>query len=650
MSDIEKAIDKLRQEIRKHEYLYYVADAPEISDQEFDALLKKLIELEKQHPELITNDSPTQRVGGAPLSKFQEIQHKHPLYSLGNAFSFEELIDFDKRVKKGLGKAEQDKIDYNCELKIDGLAIALHYEKGIFVQGVTRGDGKKGENVTENLKTVRAIPLRLVTPLDIEVRGEVYMKHSDFAKLEGFANPRNAAAGSIRQLDPKITASRNLDMFCYGFIGKFETQYAGLLKLQEYGFKTNPHIKLCQGIEAVIEHCKAWEQKRKTLDYDIDGIVIKVNSIAAQNELGFTTKTPRWAIAFKYAPEQAVTTIESIDIQVGRTGALTPVARLKPVDLSGVVVSNATLHNEDEIKKKDVCVGDKVIVQRAGEVIPEVVGVAEKAADRKPYIFPKKCPVCDTPVVREEDEAAYRCPNEECPARVKESIKHYVSRNAANIEGLGSQIVEQLYEAGLIKSISDIYYLQKAKLLELERMGERSVSNLLQAIENSKTAGFSKILFGLGVRYVGQYAAERLAEHFGDIEKMMSASMEELSNVGGVGEKIASSVFETVREPKFLKLIDKLKAAGVILAQTKKVAISEKFKDKTFVLTGTLPTMGRSQAEELIKQHGGKVSSAVSKKTDYVLMGEEAGSKADKAKALNIAIINEQQFLGMIES
>lgn len=640
-------IEKLRQEIRKHEYLYYVADAPEISDQQYDNFLKELIELERQYPELITPDSPTQRVGGAPLSKFQEVQHKYPLYSLANAFSFEELLDFDKRVKKGLGKIDAEKIDYNCELKIDGLAISLHYEKGIFVQGVTRGDGKKGENVTENLKTVRAIPLRLDQPLDIEVRGEIYMKHTDFARLEGFANPRNAAAGSIRQLDPKITAARNLDMFCYGFIGKFNTQYDGLQELKKYGFKVNPHIKLCHGIEEVLEHCRSWDKKRKTLDYDIDGIVIKVNSIAAQNELGFTTKTPRWAIAFKYAPEQAITIIEGIDIQVGRTGALTPVARLRPVELSGVIVSNATLHNEDEIKKKDICVGDKVIVQRAGEVIPEVVAVTEKAAARKPYSFPKKCPVCGTTTVREEEEAAYRCLNEDCPARVKESIKHYVSRNAANIEGLGGQIVEQLYSAGLVKNIADIYFLQKDKLLALERMGEKSVANLLQAIESSKNAGFSKVLFGLGVRYVGQYAAERLAEYFGDIDKIMAASLEELANVDGVGEKIAGSVFVTLREPKFINLIERLKETGVVLTQDKKILISNNLENKTFVLTGTLPTLSRTKAEELIRQHGGKVSSAVSKRTDYVLMGEAAGSKADKAKELNITILNEQQFLAM---
>lgn len=649
--DIKKQIENLRAEIRKHEYLYYVLDNPEISDQEYDRLLNQLIDLEKKHPEFLTVDSPTQRVGGKPLDKFQEVEHKYPLYSLGNCFTYEELQDFDQRVKKVLGKTENEKIAYNCELKIDGLAISLHYQKGVFVLGVTRGDGKKGENVTENLKTVKSIPLRLSEPLDIEVRGEIYIKHSEFKKLEGFANPRNAAAGSIRQLDPKVAASRNLDMFCYGFIGNFKTQNEGLERLKKIGFKVNPNIKLCQGIEEVIAYCKDWEKKRKILDYDIDGIVIKVNSIAWQEELGFTTKTPRWAIAFKYAPEQAVTIIEGIDIQVGRTGALTPVARLKPVELSGVVVSNATLHNEDEIKKKDVRIGDKVIVQRAGEVIPEVVGLAEKNTKRgQEFVFPQKCPVCGTSVVREEEEAVYRCPNDECPARVKETIKHYVSRNAANIEGLGSQLVEQLYTAGLIKNIADIYYLKKPELLQLERKAEKSVNNLLQAIEKSKTAGFAKILFGLGIRFVGQYAADALVKHFQNIDNLINAKFEELSGVAGIGEKIAGSVFKALREPKLLAIIKKLQLAGVILEAEKNNQISGLLSNKIFVLTGTLPHLSRKEAEDLIKQNGGRITSSVSKNTDYVLLGEEPGSKAEKAKNLNIRILNEAEFLKLIEN
>lgn len=646
-----KTIEKLRAEIRQHEYLYYVADAPVISDAEYDSLLQQLQSLESQHPQLITADSPTQRVGGKPAKGFSEVVHQTPLYSLANAFSYNELREFDKRVKKVLELPLDSELEYTCELKFDGLAVSLRYEDGLFVRGATRGDGKKGEDITENLKTIRSIPLKIKEPLTLEVRGEVYMKRSDFARLEGFANPRNAAAGSLRQLDPTITAARKLDIFCYGVVGDYQTHYAGLQFLQELNFKVNQFTELCLNIEQVIIFCEKWQTQRKKLDYDTDGIVVKVNAHRWQKELGFTTKSPRWAIAFKFAPEQAETIIEDVEVQVGRTGALTPVARLRPVEISGVIVSNATLHNEDEIRKKDVRIGDKVVVQRAGEVIPEVVRVSERTAENsQPYVFPKNCPVCQTPALKESAEAIYRCPNLECPARVKESIKHYVSRNAANIEGLGSQLVEQLYTAGLLKNIADLYDLTYEQLIDLERLGNKSVNNLLSAIEKSKQANYSALLFGLGIRHVGQYAAAVLAEHYPEIQLLQQASAEELSSLDGIGEKIAVSLLETFKDEKFLAVIRRLQEQGVVLKkQNPTVFVSQKLAGKIFVLTGTLPTMSRNEAADLIKKHGGKVTAAVSKKTDYVLAGEEAGSKAEKARELNIKIISEEDFLQMLK-
>jgi DNA ligase (NAD+) len=645
--DVPRRIANLRQEIQTHEYLYYVADAPEISDAEYDRLLNELKTLEAAHPELITTDSPTQRIGGTPLSKFETVVHQRPLYSLDNCFSAEDLRGFDERVKKGLDRQQQ--VEYICELKIDGLAVALIYEKGVFTVGATRGDGKKGENVTENLKTVRAIPLRLQAPVDIEVRGEVYMKHSEFAKLTDFANPRNAAAGSLRQLDSKITAQRKLDMFCYGVIADHRSQEEGFQLIEKLGFKTNPHRHVCLGIEAVIVYCQEWETRRKTLDYDTDGVVVKVNSIADQEVLGFTSKFPRWAMAFKYAPEQAITTLEDIEIQVGRTGALTPVARLTPVELAGVVVSNATLHNEDEIARKDVRIGDQVVIQRAGEVIPEVVGVAPGTKRGTGFIFPKTCPVCQTAVVKDdEEEAVWRCPNRQCPARVKGTLKHFVSKNAADIEGLGEQIVEQLYVAGLIKDVADIYTLTAEQLLGLARMGEKSVSNLLAAIEKSKQAGFARILFGLGIRHVGQYVAEILARSFKSIEALLTATEEQLAEINGVGDTIARSLQEVLHDPQFITIVRRLQQAGVLLnvAETEQLALT----GKTFVLTGSLPTLPRSTAEQLIKNHGGVISNTVSKKTDYVVVGTDPGSKYAKAQTLGITILSEAELLALIPS
>ena len=651
-------IVNLRHEIRKNEYLYYTADAPEISDQEYDQLLNKLKKLEAEHPELITPDSPTQRVGGAPLEKFETAVHSQPLYSLDNAFSLTELTEFDARVRKSLGS---DEVEYICELKIDGLAISLTYEKGLFVLGATRGDGKKGENVTENLRTVRAIPLSLPEPLDIIVRGEVYMKRSDFQKLEGFANPRNAAAGSLRQLDPQIAAARRLDMFCYGVIAEHKTQEEGYQLIQRLGFKLNPHRRVCKSFVEVEQYIQEWATRRKELDYDTDGIVIKVNSIAAQQKLGFTTKVPRWAMAYKYAPEQAVTKLEAIDIQVGRTGALTPVARLTPVELNGVIVSNATLHNEDEIKRKDVRIGDEVIIQRAGDVIPEVVGLVpfdsaqgstdterSRSVRSEPFIFPKKCPVCATAAVKDtEDEVVWRCPNEFCPARVKGSLSHFVSKNAADIEGCGEQIVEQLNNAGLVKTPADFYYLRYEDLIKLERMGEKSVTNLLTSIEKSKQVGLARILFGLGLRHIGQVVAESLANKFHSIDNLLKASEEDIANTDGAGEIIAASLYKALARPQLREIIERLRAAGVTLSDNR-VQVSNALAGKTFVLTGTLPALSRSEAEELIKSRGGSVSSSVSKKTSYVLAGEEAGSKLEKAQKFGIAIIDEKAFKEML--
>ena len=646
---VQEDIAKLRQKIQRNEYLYYVADTPEISDQEYDALVQKLKELETAHPELITPDSPTQRVGGAPLEKFETVTHSQPLYSLDNAFTPEELAEWDARVRKGLNLAE---VEYICELKIDGLAVSLTYEKGLFVLGATRGDGKKGENVTENLKTVRAIPLRLTEVRDIVVRGEVYIKRSEFRKLDGFANPRNAAAGSLRQLDPQVTATRPLDMFCYGVLADHTTQEEGYKLIQGLGFKLNPHRRICFGLPAVKKYIAEWETRRRELDYDTDGIVIKVNSIAAQQKLGFTSKFPRWATAYKYAPEQAVTKLEAIDIQVGRTGALTPVARLTPVELNGVIVSNATLHNEDEIKRKDVRVGDNVLIQRAGEVIPEVVGVADgptPAVRGEPFLFPKKCPVCNMTVVKDaEDDAVWRCPNESCPARIKGALKHFVSKDAADIEGCGEQIVEQLNKAGLVHNPADLYYLKYADLIQLERMGEKSVNNLLSAIEKSKNVGLARVLFGLGIRHVGQVVAEALANKFHSVENLFKASEAELADTNGVGEIIAASLHKALARADLRKVIERLQKAGVVL-QDNRVQLSDLLSGKTFVLTGTLPSLTRSEAEELIKSNGGSVSSSVSSKTSYVLAGTEAGSKLEKARKLGVTVIDEKTFREMLK-
>lgn len=659
-------IERLREIIRYHDYRYYVLDSPEISDEEYDALMRKLQELEALFPDLVTPDSPTQRVGGKPQEGFAPFTHARPMLSLNNAFSEEEIRDFDRRVKKMLGVEE---VEYVVELKIDGLAVNLRYEGGIFVRGATRGDGTTGEDVTANLRTIRSIPLRLRgerIPAVFEVQGEVFMHRSDFERLNEererrgeplFANTRNAAAGSLRQLDPNVTASRRLDIFVYGAFLIESSWYPGthwelLELLRELGFKVNPHARLAKSIDEVIAIHDEWEEKRKTLDYDIDGLVVKVNNLVFQELLGATSKSPRWAIAYKFEPTRAVTKVLDIEVNVGRTGTLTPVAILEPVEVGGVVVKRATLHNEDEVRRKDVRIGDWVIVGRAGEVIPEVVLVLKERRNGSERVFqmPTHCPVCHSPVVREEGEVAVRCINANCPAQIKERLRHWASRDAMDIEGLGEKLIEQLVDRGYVRSIPDLYRLTKAKLLELERMGQKSSENLLQAIERSKKRPLSRFLYALGIRYVGEFVAQILAEHFGTLRKLMEASLEDLLSIEGIGPKVAEAVWQFFRNPENRAMIAELEALGVVPEEEEvKVSASENvLQGKTFVFTGTLSRFSRKEAEELVRQKGGKVASAVSRKVDYLVVGENPGGKLDEARQKNVRILSEDEFYQMI--
>lgn len=658
---IQKEIERLRKEIKAHDRSYYVLDAPKISDREYDLLLRRLRELEDLHPGLITPDSPTQRVGGEPLEKFETVVHKTPLLSLDNALDLDELKAFDERVKKGLG-ADSD-IEYVCELKIDGLAVSLFYKKGSFITGSTRGDGVKGENITENLKTVKAIPLTLPEHIDIEVRGEVYLPLKDFEKLNEhrlkngdpqFANPRNAAAGSVRQLDSKITAKRPLSMFCYGAVldPSPKTQKDSFKLLKSLGFKINPNIKVFNGIDDVIKFCKEFEEKREDLDYEIDGIVVKVNDLSAQKKLGATMKSPRWAIAYKFPPQQKETVIEDIEVQVGRTGTLTPVAHMKPIRLGGVMVRNSTLHNEDEIKRKDIKIGDHVIVQRAGDVIPQVVSVVKtkRTGHEKAFHMPKHCPVCGGDVYREEEEAATRCINASCPAKLKESIRHFASRQAMDIEGIGEANANELIDKGVIKDPADLYYLTKSDILKLERKADKSAENILNAIEASKGRGFEKVLYGLGIFNVGRRAAELLAENYKNIDELMGAGADSLTRIPGIGPKIAVSITTFFNEKHNRHLVEKMKKAGVLMkADGRRKTGDGKLKGKTFVFTGTLMGMAREEGEEMVRKHGGKATSSVSKNTDYVVAGSEPGSKYDKAVKLGVKIISQKQFEDLIK-
>ncbi|MEN3187874.1 MAG: NAD-dependent DNA ligase LigA [Atribacterota bacterium] len=663
---VRQEIERLRQLIHHHDYLYYVLAAPEISDAEYDALFRRLQELEREFPELVTPDSPTQRVGGKPLSEFASVTHSRVMLSLDNAFTEEEIRNFDRRVKKMLGV---DKVSYVLELKIDGLAVNLRYENGALIHGATRGDGFTGEDVTQNLKTVKSIPLRLREKgkaAVIEVQGEVFMNKADFEKLNEdrkrkgeppFANTRNAAAGSLRQLDPTITAQRKLDVFVYGaFLIESDyhpkTHWELLHWLGDLGFKVNPHLFLLKNIEeAMVLHAE-WEKKRKELPYEIDGLVVKVNEIAYQEVLGATTRSPRWAIAYKFEPTHALTRVLAIEVNVGRTGTLTPVAVLEPVEVGGVVVRRATLHNEDEVKRKDVRIGDWVVVGRAGEVIPEVIRVVKerRTGEEKPFSMPSLCTVCGSAVVREEGEVAVRCININCPAQVKERIRHWASRDAMDIEGLGEKLVEQLVDTGLARTIPDLYRLKREDLERLERMGKKSADNLIRAIEASKERELSRFIYGLGIRYVGEFVARILAEKVGSLEKLLSIRREELLQIEGIGPKVAEAVEEFFWNAQNRGMIMELQELGVKPKEGKKESVSEApLRGKTFVFTGTLGRFSRKEAEELVKRYGGEVAGSISARVSYLVVGENPGSKLQAAKAKNVPVLTEEEFYRLLE-
>jgi DNA ligase (NAD+) len=656
-----KRINELHELLNQYNYEYHVLDKPSVPDSEYDQLLRELIELEDQFPDLKTSDSPSQRVGGAILDAFEKVEHRTPMLSLGNAFNEEDLRDFDRRVRQAVG----DDFSYVCELKIDGLAVSLRYEDGVFVQGATRGDGSIGEDITSNLKTIRSIPLKISEKISFEVRGEAFMPKGSFEALnkikdekgeEPFANPRNAAAGSLRQLDPKIAASRNLDLFLYALadIGDtgIDSHSEGLDKLESLGFKTNPERKQCATIEEVIDFVGKWTDQRPNLSYDIDGIVIKVNSLEQQKQLGTTAKSPRWAIAFKFPAEEVVTVLKEIELSVGRTGVVTPTAILEPVRVAGTTVQRASLHNEDLIREKDIKIGDHVVIKKAGDIIPEVVNVLEdkRTGDEQEFHMPTHCPECESDLVRLEGEVALRCINPKCPAQIREGLIHFVSRNAMNIDGLGEKVISQLFREKLIEDVADLYRLEREQLLQLERMGEKSADNLLDAIQASKANSLEKLLFGLGIRHVGAKAAKTLAQEFGSMDKLMNLGKEELTNVNEIGDKMADAIVAYFENDEVKELIQELKDAGVNLEYKgpKPVAaieVDSYFAGKTIVLTGKIERLSRNEAKEKIELLGGKVTGSVSKKTDLVIAGEEAGSKLTKANELNIEVWDEDKLM-----
>lgn len=666
----QKRIEKLREELNSHNYRYYVLDRPVISDAEYDPLMRELENLEKQFPHLITPESPTQRVGGSPLQKFEEVRHNLPMLSLANAFEEEEVKEFDARIKRFLDTKEE--IEYCCELKMDGVAIELIYEDGRFTTGSTRGDGLVGENVTQNLRTIKSIPLTLIPekdkplPSHLEVRGEVYLPLKAFQEFNRkreqsgeplFANPRNAAAGSLRQLDSSITVLRPLDIFCYG-VGQlrgqtFATQWDTLDGLARWGLKVNPLRRRCRQVEEVLQYYREMDEKRETLPYEIDGIVIKVNSLALQERLGTIARSPRWALAWKFKPRQATTKIREIVVNVGRTGALTPTAVMDPVRIGGVEVSRATLHNQDEIDKKDVRVGDWVVIQRAGDVIPEVVRVlAEKrTGQEKRFRIPAQCPVCGSEAYRPEGEAVARCMGATCPAKLKESTIHFASRDAMNIEGLGEKIIEQLVNKGLVKDYADLYALTMEDMLRLERMAEKLAGNILTAVQRSKETSLDRLIYALGIFHVGEHIAKLLAREFSDIEELSQASAERLQEIKGIGEEIAASIVKFFEQKANRKVIEKLKKQGVEYpAQApRRQALSRKWEGLTFVLTGTLKTMTREEAESKVEAMGGRAASSVSKKTSFVVVGEDPGSKFDRAQSWEVKTITEEEFIKMLE-
>jgi DNA ligase (NAD+) len=663
---LRKEAEELREKIRRHEYLYYVEDAPEISDAAFDRLMNRLKEIEAAHPELAMPDSPTVRVGGTPREGFTTVRHARAMLSLDNAFSYDALRDWDRRVREGSGRED---IEYIAEHKFDGLSISLQYEDGVLVRGVTRGDGTTGEEVTPNVKTVRSIPLRmddavvkkLKLPKSFEVRGEILMTRRAFEALNRqqeeaggkiFVNARNSAAGSIRVLDPSITAQRKLDFFAYYLYVDGKAPFArhsdSLEALKKLHFRASDDWKCCDGIEAVIKYCEAWDAKREKLAYEIDGVVIKVNSTALQNELGFTAKAPRWAIAFKYPARQESTVVNDIIVQVGRTGTLTPVAVLEPVQVGGVTVSRSTLHNMDEIERLGLQIGDTVLIERAGEVIPHVLKVVKEGKNRRPFKMPAKCPECGSAIHKAEGEVAYRCVNAACPAKRKESLLHFAGRHAMDIDGLGEKIVDQLVDKGMVKDVADLYSLKLDQLAELERMAEKSAQNLLDEIAASKKQPLSRLIYALGMRFVGERTGQLLAENFSSLEELEEAKPEDLEKVTEVGPKVSESIAEFFSEPANRKLIKKLHAAGVRPTAEKREIKSQKFAGKSFVFTGALEHRSREEAGELVQQHGGKLSGSVSKKTDYVVVGADPGSKYDKARELGVTILSESEFEKLI--
>ena len=659
---IKKEIERLREKLRHHEYRYYVLDDPEISDAAYDKLMQRLQALEAAHPELVTPDSPTVRVGGTPREGFQTVQHARPMLSLDNAFSYDALRDFDRRVREGSGL---EKIEYIAEHKFDGLSISLQYAGGKLVRGVTRGDGTTGEDVTPNVKTIRSIPLQMDAaalkkaklPSSFEVRGEVLMTRKAFEALNRqqelsggkiFVNARNSAAGAVRVLDPSITAARRLDFFAYYLFvdGKvpFPKHSESLGALKQLHFRASDDWKLCNGIEAVIAYCDDWDAKREKLPYEIDGVVIKVNSTGIQNELGFTSKAPRWAIAFKYPARQETTVVNDIRVNVGRTGALTPVAFLEPVQVGGVTVSRSTLHNMDEVERLGVQIGDTVLIERAGEVIPHVLKVVKEGKNRRPFHMPAKCPECGSAIHHVEGEVAYRCVNAACPAKRKESLLHFASRHAMNIDGLGEKIVDQLVDKGLVKDVADLYSLKEDEVAGLERMAEKSAQNLLEEIEGSKKSSLARLIYALGIFSVGERTGQLLAEQFSSLEELAAAKEEQLEAVHEVGPKVAASIVEFFSEPANRQLIKKLNKVGVHPTAEKRQVKSDKLAGKSFVFTGGLANRSREEAGELVQQHGGKVSGSVTKKIDYVVVGTDPGSKYDKAKELGVKILSEGEF------
>lgn len=666
--DLSDKVARLRRQIEYHNYRYYVLDDPEVTDAEYDGMFRDLKQIEEDHPELASSDSPTVKVGGFASSSFEEVTHTVPMLSLDNVFSDGDLTAFDSRVRKLLNWPENEKIEYVVEPKIDGLGVSLIYNGGKLDVGATRGDGRVGEDITLNLMTIKSIPSKLAADVDgeVTVRGEVYMAKSDFRRLNAgraeageslFANPRNAAAGSLRQMDPKVTSDRKLAFFAYYLAEKgslnVATQRECLDVMEKMGFQVNPEIKVVKGIESVVEFCREFEAKRNSLPYEIDGVVVKVNDLQLQEELGFTARSPRWATAYKFPAEQKVTKIKDIVVQVGRTGVLTPTAELEPVELSGAMVSRATLHNEDYVKGKDIRIGDNVVIQRAGDVIPEVVRVVieDRTGEESEFVMPKVCPECGSEVVREESQAATRCTGDHCPAKLREGIAHFVSRDAMDIQGLGPAIVNQLILTGHLDDVADIYELKAEDVAALEGMGEKSAANLIEAIERSKDNDLYRLIYGLGIRHVGENTAV-LIQNSGieDMHELMDVDEERLLSIPGIGDKIAASVVNFFKRPENRELVERLKRSGVSMKRQDGRSVPENsaVKSRSFVFTGTLKRHTRNDAEELVRRLGGKPSSGITKKTDYVVAGENAGSKLEKARDLGIKVISEEEFEAMI--